>query len=211
MKGHNYGGLCRKCGQIHVDGMKGKKHSLKARRKMRLAHKGRPPASPETRRKIGKNRKIALKNGANHGWKGHNWGLCEKCGKNHGEPPAKGVPKSEETRRKIGLAHKGVKETPETRLKNSLGHRKRWRNLSPKEKLKKRDRALTRTTIKVRRIYRISEDIQFIPVSVYEHYFASKVLNGNAYSRGLMTRSGLRERQEWQKSNENVSEIPVVI
>ena len=222
-KGHNHG-LCRKCGKVHVNGMKNKKHSPKTRRKMRLAHKGRPKATLETRKKIGKNRKIALKNGANHGWKGHNWGLCRYCGKNHGEPPAKGKPKSEETRRKIGLGHKGVKETLKVRLANCLGqlryrsrltfvererirerHRKFWRIMSPEEYARRcehlRQCRLVKHIARVREFYKIPKGEVFFPSSLYDHKFTREVLIEKTKCHSYYEHNGLLEHSCYYNKN----------
>jgi len=45
-------------------------------------------------------------------FKGHNWGLCKKCGKFHPHPGGmKGKKHSEETRRKMALSHLGKKNS----------------------------------------------------------------------------------------------------
>ena len=58
--------------------------------------------------------------------KGHNYGICRKCGKDHissskGAPSKlKGIPLSEEHKRKISLILKGIPKSEETKRKISL-------------------------------------------------------------------------------------------
>lgn len=62
--------------------------------------------------------------------KGHNWGLCRKCGKDHGLHPRLGKPRSEESKKKMSESMKGIptwnkgltKETDE-RVMNYSQHR----------------------------------------------------------------------------------------
>jgi len=51
--------------------------------------------------------------------KGHNYGVCRKCGKDHGDNPRKGTHHSVETKRKIGKANSSKKWTLEQRRKLS--------------------------------------------------------------------------------------------
>lgn len=51
--------------------------------------------------------------------KGHNYGVCRKCGEDHGPHPREGCCLTEETKRKIGEGNSGKKRTPEHRRKLS--------------------------------------------------------------------------------------------
>jgi hypothetical protein len=52
--------------------------------------------------------------------------------------------------------------------------------------------------------------VKFYPASKREYFFEKVLIEGRA-SFGLITCSGLCERQEWEKNDENESEIPVVV
>jgi len=88
--------------------------SEETKRKIGLAHKGKT-ISFEHRLKISLARK-----GKNTAWKGHNHGLCRKCGQVHNNSGMTGKHHSTETKEKISKAHSGHSPTPETRLKMSL-------------------------------------------------------------------------------------------
>lgn len=204
MKGHNYG-KCERCGKVHMNPFKGFHHTEEARRRISEGNKGKK-RSFETRRKISKARKgwkpslefrkrlSEILKGRVSGRKGCNYGFCWKCRKIHVHP-MKGKPPSEETKRKISLVLRGRIFSDEHRKKLSENS---WRF---KENIGK-----------VRRYYRITEDIQFLPADFFEHKFAREVLIERGRYYPLVTRSRLPARGEWAKHNLNEENpIPVVI
>ena len=148
-----------------------------------------------------------------YGFVGHNWGECRKCGKNHShgmlgkKHPNPGFKKGHQINkgRKFTTQHK---KNLSISLRLSEVFQKKIRETNAKKVGRTYDRKKGKA--KLRKIYKIPEDIQFIPVSVYEHYFARKVLINGGYSRGLITQSQLRERPEWVKNNEDETEVIVV-
>lgn len=183
MKGHNYG-KCKKCGKIrvHPKGMAGKHHREEAKRKMSRAHMGKP--SPLKGRK---NPKVA------EAMRNRIW--------------------TSEMRANMSKAMKG---RPSHRKGKYLlfSHRLNIaRGLRESEIFRESIRMYHEGKVKdfLRKLYDIPKNVVFFPASRYEHEFARFVLIEGYASGGFITYSGLRERSEWEKSNANESEIPVVV
>ena len=201
---------------------KGSKLSLETRRKISEATKGRTAWNKGKKLPLEQRLKISeYHKGKPSPFRGHNWGLCRKCGKDHGQNPMKGKHLSEETKREMSIikriqyntvemwrklseAHIGLKHSLETRLKMSLAHKGHIkspghrRNLSLALKGRKftvltrlrmsqakhtkkfrdgvRERTMEKRKERLRKYYKIPEDIQFLPASFFEHKFTREVL-----------------------------------
>jgi len=207
LKGCNWGGKCRKCGKYHgPHPTKGKPMSEEQKRKISKANKGKKwkwthvspfkgiPRTEEVKCKI--SRSLSGKPSKSKGRK-----LSEEHKKHISEALTgqvgywRGKVRPLLTKIKIRLSLLGKRKSPEHKRNIREAMRKYWNGVH---------------TTKLRKIYNIPENIQFIPVTVYEHYFARKVLIEGGYSYGLITQSRLRERQEWLKNNQGEREVPVV-
>lgn len=175
MKGHNYG-LCRKCGKDHGSAPnKGRHFTAEHKRNLSIGIKNSKKFQ-EGRRKAKKVRY----------WAGHNYGpeICRKCGKIH-KHPWKGKHHSEKTRRKMSLSQKGRIISLKQRLKQSktLRQSKKSREMYAK----KREKAIEKCKVALRKAYNIPEEASFIPATMREHKFARKVLIEGKRAPGLVS------------------------
>ena len=137
LKGHNRNTVCLKCGRVHISGAKGICRSEETKKKISLARIGKP-RSLETRLKI-------------------SMSLTGKPSK------LKGRKKSEEHKRKISKGLTGKQHSLLHRLHISLGLKRYW---------------LAIRIVNVREFYNIPKSEVFFPSSLSDHRFSREVLIG---------------------------------
>lgn len=177
-KGHKWHGLCKKCGKNHKHPTKGKKWNHVS------PLKGRP-RTPETRRKISKS--LTGKPSKLKGRK-----MSEEHKRNISKALIghvgywRGKTRPLITKIRISLALTGKPFTIEHIIALREGIRRYWHKVH---------------ATKIRKLYNLPEDVEFIPARAYEHGFARRILIERLPSEGFVTQSGLRSYGEWIKNS----------
>ena len=144
----------------------------------------------------------------------------------------KGRHHTEESKRKIRLAHKG--KPLSEKHKQKISEAMKGRELSPAHlaKIVKANKSLKKrllvskffrannyrkktqdeiNKVEVRAFYSFSPDVEFFPVTLYEHRFARKILIDGGHTSGFYSRLNMRVHPCFITNNANETHIPVTV